>query len=216
MANDRLPACLSIQHHSDLLLVRNFRSPESCPEDLSFPRLIANRTEFIKNNEAQLDEEGWWFHRLEDKLAGYAFAASSQYNAPQVLFCSSSNVPDSLDDFALESIAGPTAGGFVIRATHLHSNAGIYVLPNGFGGMEKIRGTQMSLSAVKNDLEINGATTILVEEYVSGQDDELPTEYKFHVFDGIVGSINIVHGRGTPCNCWAEIDESGERLDQHG
>jgi hypothetical protein len=82
--------------------------------------------------------------------------------------------------------------------------------------MEKIRGTQMSLSAVKNDLEINGATTILVEEYVSGQDDELPTEYKFHVFDGIVGSINIVHGRGTPCNCWAEIDESGERLDQHG
>lgn len=148
----------------------------------------------------------------QDKLAGYVYAASSNYNAPEVYFCSSSNVPDSLDDFEPPAVGT----GFVIRTTHLHSNEGVYVLPTGFGGMEKIRAEPMSLTAVKDDLRLSGATKIVIEEYVSGPNDELPTEYKFHMFNGIVGSINIVYGRGTPCNCWAEIDELGERLDQHG
>mmetsp|Transcript_18660 Transcript_18660/g.28348 ORF Transcript_18660/g.28348 Transcript_18660/m.28348 type:complete len:822 (+) Transcript_18660:94-2559(+) len=44
----------------------------------------------------------------------------------------------------------------------------------------------------------------------------LPTEYKVHVFNDRIGSINIVHDRGCDCACWAEIDAEWNRLDQHG
>jgi len=44
----------------------------------------------------------------------------------------------------------------------------------------------------------------------------LPTEYKVHVFNDQIGSINIVQDRGCDCACWAEVDAEWNRLDQHG
>ena len=90
--------------------------------------------------------------------------------------------------------------GFVVRATDLHSNYGIYVLPNGFNGLEFIRGIDMSAQDVISDLTTLGATTVIIEEYV-GSEVSLPIEVKFHMFNGQVGSVNVVSNRGTECAC---------------
>lgn len=41
-------------------------------------------------------------------------------------------------------------------------------------------------------------------------------EFKFHMFNGKISSINVVVNRGTPCGCWLEMDEKFNRLDQYG
>lgn len=153
---------------------------------------------------------------MDDKVAGYVFSAAGGFNPPKMELCSSAqDVFSALDGFAATPKA--TSKGFVIRATHLHSNKGVYVLPEGLGGVEMIRGMNMSLADIKTDLLEENATKVVIEEYVPGPNGHLPTEYKFHMFGGNVGSINIFHGRGSPCGgCWAEIDETGARLDQHG
>lgn len=76
----------------------------------------------------------------------------------------------------------------------------------------------MSLEDIKTDLVQLGATKLIIEEYIPGPGGGgLPTEYKFHVFPGeIIGSINVFSGRGTGCDCWAEMDENRNRLDQYG
>lgn len=185
------------------------RSPDFCGPSLSFPTLIGSRREFVNSFRKELAADGWWFQQLDDKLAGYVYAATSGFNPPEVYYCGTD-----LNSFDPASFEGD---GFVVRATNLHSNKGIYVLPNGFGAMELIRGVQMSLGDIQADLFEHNATTIVVEEFVAGEEDDLlPTEIKFHAFDGEIGSINILSGRGTDCGCWAEIDEAGERLDKYG
>lgn len=146
---------------------------------------------------------------MDDKIASYVYSAASGLNPPNILDCAF-DIMAGLDEFAARS------GGFVIRATDLHSTKGIYVLPEGFNGVELIRGMNMTLMDVKTDLDLLGATKLILEEYVAGPNDLLPVEYKFHVFDGEIGSINIFYGRGTDCNCWAEMDENGKRLDEYG
>jgi hypothetical protein len=157
----------------------------------------------------QVVSDGWWIQNLDDKIASYIYSATSGLNPPKILDCTF-DVHGGLDEFAKRS------GGFVIRATDMHSTKGIYALPTGFGGIEMIRGMSMSLMDIKTDLDNEGATKLILEEYVAGPNDRLPVEYKFHVFDGKIGAINIFYGRGTDCNCWAEIDENGARLDEYG
>lgn len=191
------------------------RSPEYCG-DTSFPTQIAKRTKFIKEHKAQLQNDGWWFQHLDDKIIGNVFAASGGYNPPKIRFCST-DTAQGLEDFAQELALGDGNSGFVIRATDLHSNEGVYVLPTGFGGLEVIRNIAMSVADIKVDLDNVGASKFIVEEYLPGPNDQpLPVEYKFHMFNGEVGSIKIVYGRGTGCSCWAEMDINGTRLDQYG
>jgi hypothetical protein len=58
------------------------------------------------------------------------------------------------------------------------------------------------------------ATKIIAEKFIGGND--LPTEYNFHVVNGTVAAIDIVHGRGTACPCYAVVDTDWMRLDQFG
>ena len=181
--------------------------------------MIKQRTQFIKSNDVLSD--GWWFQELENKIAGYFYAAKNGFNPPEMFLCSS-DIPSGLDglDTMLATSSTSTSdsgGGFVIRVTNLHSSAGVYVFPYGFDDVELIRGITMSIEDVKSDLVVIGATQFFVKEFIHGKArDKLPTEYKFHMFNGKVGSINVVYGSGTDCGCWAEIDTDGNRLDRFG
>ncbi|KAI2501576.1 hypothetical protein MHU86_12900 [Fragilaria crotonensis] len=187
-----------------------YRSVDYCPVNESFQSYIQKRTSFVRNNLQDLMDEGIWFHNLEDKLAGYKVAASLGLNPPKIHFCTN-NVSELLD--FNKTAAGMQ--GFVVRATDLHSNYGIYALPNGFNGKEFIRGVDMTAQDVVLDLTALGAKTVIIEDYV-GSEVSLPVEVKFHMFNGQVGSINVVTNRGTECACWAEMDEKQNRLDQFG
>lgn len=194
------------------------RSPDFCSPDVSFPTLISTRTSIVGTSRVELEEDSWWFHHLDDKVAGYIYAAARGLNPPKIYFCSF-DIQNGLDEFATEiavSSGADFSDGFVVRATHLHSSKGIYALPHGFGGIELIRGINMSLADIKTDLVTIGGTKLVIEQYISGHDDLLPVEYKFHVLGGKVGAVNILFGRGTDCACWAEVDQDLKRLDQYG
>jgi hypothetical protein len=172
-----------------------YRSVDYCPIDESFQTYIQRRTSFVRKNLPEISADGVWFHHLEDKLAGYKVAAALGLNPPKIHFCT--NNVSSLVDY---NAAAAGLNGFVVRATDLHSNYGIYVLPNGFNGKESIRGIEMSAQDVVLDLTTLGATTVIIEDYV-GSEVSLPVEVKFHMFNGEVGSINVVSNRGTECAC---------------
>lgn len=185
-----------------------FRSPEFCPLDISFPNLVSRRTQFIQAN--NIDQDGWWFHHLEDKVNAYAFAVSSGLATPQMYYCGA---------LTPEAIEGLPSTSFVIRGTGLHSSNGVYIFPNGLdGGVEAIRGFTMTLADILTDLQTHGSFqgSVIIEEFIAGPDGNLPMEFKFHVFNGKISSINVVVNRGTPCGCWLEMDEEFARLDQYG
>jgi len=120
----------------------------------------------------------------------------------------------------LATFSPPVSGGFVIRATNLHGGKGVYVFPYGFDGIELLSGATMSVQDVATHLATDGAEKIIVEEYIEGSDGagSLPTEYKAHVINGMVESINVVYNRGNGggCACWAEVDKDWKRLDTYG
>lgn len=176
----------------------SLRSPDNCGKYHCFPTFISQRREFVANSRSLLEGEGWWFHHLDDKLAGYVYASTSGYNPPQIIHAG--GVLDGLDAFSGTPEAASDAGGFVIRATNLHSNKGIYVLPTGFGGIELIRGREMSLNDVKADLMSVGAAKVVVERYIQGPGG-LPTEYKFHVFQVSHSACDDVSPPGPSLRC---------------
>jgi hypothetical protein len=130
-------------------------------------------------------------------------------NPPKILDCAF-DISTGLDQLAMQS------DGFVIQAADMHSTKGIYALPTGFGGMEMSRGIEMTKEDIETYLNNLGETKVVFEEYVARPKSLLPVEYKFHVFDGEIGAINIFYGKGMGCNCWAEIGENGARLDEFG
>jgi hypothetical protein len=139
----------------------------------------------------------YWFSALEDKLAAYKFSTAIGLKPPEIYGCYPDNAEAQLASFV------PDAGveGFVVRATDLHSNFGIYVLPTGFGGREIIRDMTMTAADIIADLKKMGAKNIVIEEYV-GSANELPMEFKFHMFNGKLASINVVANRGSEeCAC---------------
>jgi hypothetical protein len=113
--------------------------------------------------------------------------------------------------------------GIVIKATSFHSNQGIYVLvddPNSSDPnappLDLMTGMTISIMDVITQLTYLQASKIIVEEFIG---TELPTEFKFHVFDGKVAAIDIIAERGKDCPCYASVEyEDGEwnRLDDFG
>lgn len=185
-----------------------YRSPDFCPLETSFSDLISKRTSFIKNH--NIDEDGWWFHHLEDKLSASAYTAFNGDAGPQMYYCG---------ELTSDAINTLPATSFVIRGTGLHSSNGIYIFPKGLdGGEELIRGLVMSFQDILVDLQrLDGFRgSVIIEQYIAGPDGNLPVEFKFHTFNGKISSINVVVNRGTPCGCWLEIDEDFNRLDQYG
>mmetsp|Transcript_3881 Transcript_3881/g.6489 ORF Transcript_3881/g.6489 Transcript_3881/m.6489 type:complete len:2423 (+) Transcript_3881:72-7340(+) len=203
-------ACKVLGETSDSCLVdpkpfcTPFRSVDHCAE--SFQSNIQRRTSFVKNH--PINEDGIWFHHLDDKLAGYKVAASLGLNPPKIHYCTD-------DVSSLSDNVPPGTIGFVVRATGLHSNDGVFVLPDGFGGKELISGMNMTAQDIELHLSALSVKNVVIEEYV-GSSDTLPLEVKFHMFAGEVGSVNVVANRGSECACWAEMDSDQNRLDQFG
>lgn len=171
-----------------------YRSVDYCPTDESFQTYIQARSSFASESPDAIEDAGYWFPYLEDKLASYKVSASLGLNPPQIYHCT--------DDMSTIESFEPPAGvtGFVVRATNLHSNFGVYVLPNGFGQPELISGLSMTAADIEADMSKLSAEKVVIEEFV-GTSDSLPMEFKFHMFDGKVASINVVANRGSSCAC---------------
>lgn len=171
-----------------------FRSVDYCPTDESFQTYIQARSSFVAESPAAVDNTGYWFPHLDDKLASYKVSAALGLNPPTIYHCT--------DDMSTIKTFEPPAGvnGFVVRATDLHSNFGIYVLPNGFGQPELISGVNMTAADIEADMSKLSSEKVVIEEYV-GASDSLPMEFKFHMFDGQVASVNVVANRGSSCAC---------------
>ncbi|MEM1010561.1 MAG: hypothetical protein AAGJ35_16330 [Myxococcota bacterium] len=73
----------------------------------------------------------------------------------------------------------------------------------------------MTLEDVVANIEATGTDKILVEEFV-GNGGALPTEFKFHMFNGGVSAIDVIANRGTGCDCYVVIDMACTRLDSNG
>jgi len=163
------------------------------------------------NNHLDVREQGYWYDMLEDKLGSKLFAEEEKFATPDFRYCSA-NIQRGLEEFI-----PPTVGGFVIKALGFHSNKGVFVLPEGFGGIELLSNKRMSKTDVQIALIKSGATKILVEDFIAGDTPtSLPDEYKFHMFNGTVGSIVYVSNPGTPCACFAELDADWNRIDGEG
>lgn len=188
--------------------------------------LIQQRTSTFRNNPTKMGD--YWFHYLEDKIAGYLLTVGQNYPAPQIKACAtdvaklqplltgaSVNILDTDGKFVL-----PTGTGIVIKATNFHSNQGVFILVND----GKSSGAELKLkdliteqyytfNDVKSMLASWQATKIIVEELVGG---ELPDEYKFHVINGKIQSIDIIMGRGSDCPCYGVVDKDFNRMDYNG
>jgi hypothetical protein len=203
-----------------------WRSPEHCDPQYSFPLLISNRYQMIKDG---IDE---WFPYTDDRAGAYSFTRSSGENAPE-LYCCVTSVNDLLGPSGNpngsacfdSSPAWGVSGGYVIRAEGHHTGSGILVFPqgidpNGAAKPELISGGAMTITDVRNFLNGLSPTPkkILVEKFISGSTPgpSLPDEYKFHMFNGKIGSISAFLNRGTDCSCYGEYSEDWECLHANG
>lgn len=217
-----------------------WRSPEHCDPLYSFPMLVSTRYNFIKDSlhgeDDLLAASDWWFHYTDDRAGAYAFTQDAGYPAPEVQCCF-----DSVDDL-LGSAADPSSSrcfngvsgsptwtdSFVIRAEGHHSGTGVFVLPSGLDitgadttvlglGQDKINLAQVR--AYLADLRPT-PKKILIEKFIPGSGTgaaaTLPNEYKFHMFNGQIGSISTFMNPGTDCKCYGEFSEDWECLHKHG
>ena len=192
-----------------------FRNQDHCPLSESFPMLVQNRHKRI-----ELDFSGvvlkdrYWYPLLEkNKIASHIFSADQNYPTPKLLYCGT------VDGLLSNINMFPANSGIVIKATDLHSNKGVFVLPDGFGGMELLtQQSKMSLEQIKSSLRQLQTNNVIVEQFITGgNNNQLPTEYKFHMISGQIASINVVQHHQQGCgSCWAEMDQNQQRLDQYG
>eukprot|EP00545_Synedropsis_sp_CCMP1620_P004640 CAMPEP_0119006542 /NCGR_PEP_ID=MMETSP1176-20130426/2347_1 /TAXON_ID=265551 /ORGANISM="Synedropsis recta cf, Strain CCMP1620" /LENGTH=872 /DNA_ID=CAMNT_0006958459 /DNA_START=29 /DNA_END=2647 /DNA_ORIENTATION=- len=237
-AGDELPdSCTPIDDQQQMLCEDNpkphctpFRSPDHCPADESFPLLVKDREDLVQKYYTDLeigdgnDLGGHWFQHLEDKGAAYAFTRNNSVPTPPIYCCTDDS--EQLNRcFEAGRGRGSPATNFVIRASGLHSTRGIYVFPDGFDGVELISGKSMTIDDVEAELSTMEpiASKIIVEKFIdgrggapSGSGPKLPTEFKFHVFNGKIGSVSIFYNRGGDCPCYLEVDDEWERLDKYG
>lgn len=193
-----------------------FRSPDFCKPSESFPVLVQNRTASFRTpaGSSSLASQGYWFQYLEDKIAGYMLSLTENAPAPEI-FCCVTNVTE-LASCLTSAYNTSSEGGIVVKATHLHSSQGVYVLvpdPNDANPLDLITGMHVSFSDIITQLSMLQVTKIIVEEFIG---TSLPTEYKFHVVNGTVAAIDIIQGRGTSCPCYAVVDTDWNRLDKFG
>lgn len=201
-----------------LLLFVLLTPPRSdfCKSSESLPTLIQNRTNVFRTADgaASLAGEGYWFHYLEDKIAGYMLSLTENAPAPEI-FCCVTNVTE-LAACLTSAYNTSSEGGIVVKATNLHSSQGVYVLvpdPKDANPLDLITGTHVSFTDIFTQLSMLKVTKIIVEEFIG---TTLPTEYKFHVVNGTVAAIDIIQGRGTSCPCYAVVDINWNRLDRFG
>lgn len=189
------------------------KSPAYCSPEESFDLLIRKRSQKIQSDlTGAVMDDGFWAALLEDKAAAYIFSAELGHKVPEVFCC----VTDANDLEDCPGLDGPV----VIKGTEMHSNAGVFVFPDGLSNDSASAellsgGTMYTLADIISAFEGVESTKILVEEFVNNQ-GALPTEYKVHMFDGEVGSIDIIANRGTGCDCYAVFGEECERLDIYG
>jgi hypothetical protein len=210
---------------------------EHCDAQYSFPMLISSRYPMIKESlhgsSDILGDDGWWYHYTDDRAGAYSFTSLNGFAAPQLLCCVTS-VNELL------GTAGSPASSLcfdgspkwtdpiVIRAEGHHGGTGVFVLPNGLdinGGATRelsVGVGNITLAQVRNYLSLLTPTPkkILVEKFVagtgSGATATLPNEYKFHMFNGKIGSISAFLNPGQPCACFGEYSEDWECLHTHG
>jgi len=191
-------------------LCRPYRYYDYCAENASFLDFVSARRDLYSDpagREKMLGDD-LWYHLLDDKMAAKAFMDDAGIQTPRVYLCS-----DNLDDILTFSTV---ANGFVVKAGDLHSSRGVFVLPDGFGGAELLNGIKMSAEDVKGALEVLGAKKFIIEQFIPGTGGSLPDEMKIHMFNGEVGSIIYTTNRGSNCECFAELDDSWQRLDTNG
>jgi hypothetical protein len=161
-----------------------------------------------------LASKGYWFHYLEDKIAGYLLSLTVNVPAPAI-YCCVTNVTE-LSSCLAGVYNNASLGGIVVKATNLHSSQGVFVLvpdtkdPN---PLDLITGTHVSITDIVTQLSVLRVTKIIVEQFIG---KSLPTEYKFHVINGTIAAIDVVEGRGTTCPCYAVVDTDWNRLDKFG
>jgi hypothetical protein len=189
-----------------------------CDPMISFPNLVQQRTSSFRNSPSTLVSKGFWFHNLEDKIAGYLLSVDQNVPVPEI-FCCETNVDD-LYKCLVEKVFTRDLDGIVIKATNFHSNQGVFVLVNetGLGSrsdtlFDLIQKIEMTYNDTITSLAQMQATKIIVEEFVG---KVLPTELKFHVINGSVAAIDIIHGRDGECPCYAVVDSNWNRLDKFG
>jgi hypothetical protein len=187
-----------------------------CSPHESFASLIQNRTHQFRSNPAAVVNEGYWFHYLEDKIAGYVLSIDQLAPTPKIFCCVTSK--DQLLECLKEKVIPENPNGIVIKATTMHSNQGVFVLVNdtkssAVDPIDLLTGIRTSYNDAVTALAYFQASKIIVEEFVG---TSLPTEYKFHVINGEVAAIDVIDGRGTECPCYAVVDTNWTRLDQFG
>jgi len=156
----------------------------------------------------------FWFHLLEDKAAAFLLSANSGFLPPTISCCVTE--ASELSTTCSAALSGP----IVIKAVDGHSNTGVFVFDSGISNAsnstELLTNQPMMLDDVVSALEALNPSKILVEEYVATSGGDLPSEYKFHMFNGVVGAVDVIMNRGTGCDCYAVMDMDGNRLDQQG
>ena len=179
--------------------------------------MIHKRTSDFRNNSDELISGGYWFHYLEDKIAGYLLSVDQNVPAPKV-HCCLTNVTELFN--CLNDTVPGDVDGVVIKATNFHSNQGVYVLVNNPDvdgdpalAFNLLDNMTMTYEDVVSALSYMQVTKIIVEEFIG---TSLPTEYKFHVVNGSVAAIDIIDARGTDCACYAVVDTDWNRLDKFG
>jgi len=199
--------------------------------------LISSRYNVIKESITGptdfLAQDEWWFQHTDDRAGAYAFTTSSGESAPELYCCVTSvdelfgTVGNPASSLCFDGTPAWT-GAFVIRAEGHHSNNGVFVLPSGLstsGGAtpELAAGIgPVTLAQVRAYLEGLSPTPVkfVVEKFIAGSGSgataTLPSEYKFHMFNGKIGSISAFLNRGQSCACYGEYSEDWECLHSNG
>jgi hypothetical protein len=213
-------------------------SDQHCEAAHAFPLLISSRYPMIKESLRGstdiLGENGWWFHYTDDRAGAYAFTTSMGEVAPPLLCCVTSvtellgthrNISSSLCFDGTPNWTDP----IVIRAEGHHSGTGVFVLPSGLDVKKGLPTPELSTGIGNITIRqirdyFNNLSPkpkkFLVEKFISGSGSgasaKLPHEYKFHMFNGKIGSISLVLNPGQPCACYGEYSEDWECLHYNG
>jgi hypothetical protein len=193
-------------------LCEPFQSPDYCPLDESFASLVTARTKAYKD--PKFDKSSYWFPYLNDKIGAHLFT-SKFAPTPSVYCCltDASDLPECLNENVPRN-----ATGYVIKATHLHTSQGVYVLvrdQSHSDPYEVLREQFLSISTIVSELSVLGDTQIIVEELI-GNLGRLEAEYKVHAFPGKVVAIDVVDRRTPGCECIGIVDTAWNRLDEFG
>lgn len=203
-----------------------FRSPDYCDPSESFASLVTARTNKFRTKAQEVTDDGYWFHSLEDKIAGYLLTVDQNLLAPSI-YCCVTKVEDLAECLEASgfkakdgemTIDNKEGKGIVIKATNFHSNQGVFILVNNTSVndgqvLDLHQNNAMTFNDINTALSDMQASKIIVEEFIG---DDLPIEYKLHVVNGKVQAIDVIQDRGGECGCYAVVDTDFSRLDYHG